>query len=103
MGENGGERWTKSDHARVRTSRLRTRGALSIGFLVVVLACVPSLLFGQANLNDTTPAAPAGRANVTWQADGAGHISAYIPDQPQTFTQPQTMSSAYFKGNPWYD
>jgi hypothetical protein len=30
------------------------------------------------NLNDTTPAAPAGGLNVKWQTDGSGNDSAYI-------------------------
>jgi hypothetical protein len=30
-----------------------------------------------SNFNDTTPAAPAGSANVKWQTDGAGNDSAY--------------------------
>jgi uncharacterized protein YkuJ len=32
-----------------------------------------------SNLNDTTPAAPAGGLNVKWQTDGAGNDSAYVP------------------------
>lgn len=32
-----------------------------------------------SNLNDTTPAAPAGNTNVKWQTDGAGNDSAYVP------------------------
>ena len=31
------------------------------------------------NLNDATPAAPAGGLNVKWQQDGMGNISAYLP------------------------
>ena len=37
------------------------------------------------NFSDSTPAAPAGHTNVTWQADAPGavgtvrHISAYVP------------------------
>ena len=31
------------------------------------------------NLNDTTPAAPSGDTNVTWQEDEFGNISAYVP------------------------
>jgi hypothetical protein len=30
------------------------------------------------NLNDTTPAAPAGSTNVKWQEDISGNVSAYI-------------------------
>lgn len=30
------------------------------------------------NLNATTPAAPAGSTNVSWQRDGSGNVSAYI-------------------------
>ena len=31
------------------------------------------------NLNDTTPAAPAGKINVAWQKDGSGNVSANLP------------------------
>jgi len=31
------------------------------------------------NFNGTTPAAPGGNQNVTWQSDGSGNVSAYIP------------------------
>ncbi len=31
-----------------------------------------------ANLNNTTPAAPGGNVNVTWQKDSSGNVSAYI-------------------------
>lgn len=31
------------------------------------------------NLNNTTPAAPGGNTNVTWQADGSGNVSGYVP------------------------
>lgn len=30
------------------------------------------------NFNNTTPAAPANKVNVTWQVDGSGNISAYV-------------------------
>jgi hypothetical protein len=30
------------------------------------------------NLSNTTPAAPTGSTNVTWQTDGAGNVSAYV-------------------------
>jgi hypothetical protein len=30
------------------------------------------------NFNDTTPAAPGGGVNVTWQVDGSGNASAYV-------------------------
>ena len=30
------------------------------------------------NLNSTTPAAPTGGGNVTWQEDGSGNVSAYV-------------------------
>lgn len=30
------------------------------------------------NLSNTTPAAPAGSTNVSWQTDGAGNVSAYV-------------------------
>lgn len=31
------------------------------------------------NLNDTTPAAPAGGTNVKWQSDASSNVSAYLP------------------------
>lgn len=31
------------------------------------------------NLNDTTPAAPAGSTNVAWQVDISGNVSASLP------------------------
>ena len=34
----------------------------------------------QINLNHTTPAAPAGNSNVTWQADSSNNISGYVPN-----------------------
>lgn len=30
------------------------------------------------NLSNTTPAAPAGGTNITWQTDGQGNVSGYI-------------------------
>lgn len=30
------------------------------------------------NLSSTTPAAPSGSTNITWQKDAAGNVSAYI-------------------------
>lgn len=38
------------------------------------------------NLNGTTPAAPAGSTNVTWQNDVSGNVSAYIGTSPTTLT-----------------
>jgi len=32
-----------------------------------------------ANLNNTTPAAPGGNVNVSWQKDTLGNVSAYVP------------------------
>ena len=34
------------------------------------------------NLSATTPAAPGGNTNVTWQADGQGNISGFVPTAP---------------------
>jgi hypothetical protein len=34
------------------------------------------------NLSNTTPAAPGGSTNVTWQADGSGNVSAYVANPP---------------------
>jgi hypothetical protein len=31
------------------------------------------------NLSNTTPAAPSGATNVTWQVDGSGNVSANVP------------------------
>ena len=31
------------------------------------------------NFNNTTPSAPGGNTNVTWQVDGSGNVSAYVP------------------------
>src|ERR1039458_4675373 len=31
------------------------------------------------NFNGTTPAAPIGDTNVTFQVDGSGNVSAYVP------------------------
>lgn len=31
------------------------------------------------NFNDVSPAAPAGKANVAWQKDGSGNVSAAVP------------------------
>ena len=31
------------------------------------------------NFNGTTPSAPGGDTNVTWQVDGSGNVSAYVP------------------------
>lgn len=36
------------------------------------------------NLNDTTPAAPIGGANVRWQEDASGNTSAYIANRKVT-------------------
>ena len=35
------------------------------------------------NLSSTTPAAPASNTNVTFQTDGSGNISAYVPSSAQ--------------------
>lgn len=32
------------------------------------------------NFSNTTPAAPGGNVNVSWQNDGSGNLSAYIPN-----------------------
>jgi hypothetical protein len=48
---------------------------------------VNGTLVNNPNFNNTTPAAPAGYANVFWVFDGSGNVSAYYatPQQPQTF------------------
>ena len=35
---------------------------------------------GKFELNNTTPAAPAGRTNVQWQSDASGNVSASVAD-----------------------
>ncbi len=35
------------------------------------------------NLNNTTPAAPAGSSNVLWQKDSSGNVSAYVTSAPE--------------------
>lgn len=35
------------------------------------------------NLNNSTPAAPAGSTNVTWQKDTSGNVSAYVTVAPE--------------------
>lgn len=30
------------------------------------------------NFNNTTPVAPSGKSNITWQVDGSGNVSAYV-------------------------
>lgn len=35
------------------------------------------------NLNNSTPAAPAGSTNVTWQKDTSGNVSAYVTAAPE--------------------
>jgi hypothetical protein len=35
------------------------------------------------NLNNTTPVAPAGSTNVTWQKDTSGNVSAYVTVAPE--------------------
>lgn len=39
--------------------------------------------YGQACLSNTTPAAPDGFVNVTWQTDSTGNMSAYVPQGGQ--------------------
>ena len=39
---------------------------------------VNSSVIHNPNFNDTTPAAPAGKTNVSWQVDGSGNVSAYL-------------------------
>ena len=31
------------------------------------------------NFDSTTPSAPAGNTNVTWQKDAIGNLSGYVP------------------------
>lgn len=38
------------------------------------------------NLSSTTPAAPAGNTNVTWQTDASNDISGYVPDSVTPLT-----------------
>lgn len=47
------------------------------------------------NLNDTTPAAPAGGTNVKWQEDVSGNVSAYAPSTAtQTAAEDLTAQAA---------
>ena len=40
----------------------------------------------QINLNHTTPAAPSGNTNVTWQTDASNNISGYVPNSTSPLT-----------------
>lgn len=40
----------------------------------------------QINLNHTTPAAPGGNTNVTWQVDASNNVSAYVPNSTTPLT-----------------
>lgn len=53
---------------------------------------------GHPNLNDDTPAAPAGYVNVTWQVDADGNISAYSQDysEPTATADTNGASAANF-------
>lgn len=46
------------------------------------------------NLSASTPAAPAGNTNVTWQADGEGNISGYVPDATSIELQTNGVDNA---------
>jgi hypothetical protein len=48
------------------------------------------------NLNDTTPAAPAGKVNIKWQADGGSprNVSAYIDPPPSPVAGSETPAGA---------
>ena len=63
-----------------------------------------------SNFNDTVPAAPAGGVNVSWQTDGSGNDSAYVPsgsfpttanvaaaiqEQTYTYTTDTGVANAY--------
>jgi hypothetical protein len=37
----------------------------------------------QINLNNTSPAAPSGNTNITWQIDVSNNVSAYVPNAKQ--------------------
>lgn len=37
-------------------------------------------------LNSTTPAAPSGNSNVTWQSDASNNVSGYVPDSVSPLT-----------------
>jgi hypothetical protein len=39
-----------------------------------------------SNFNNSTPAAPAGFVNVSWQTDGSGNDSAYVPTSATNMT-----------------
>lgn len=38
------------------------------------------------NLSNTTPAAPAGNVNISWQSDSNGNVSAYAPSPSEAIT-----------------
>ena len=40
----------------------------------------------QINLNHTTPAAPGGNTNVTWQTDASNNVSGYVPNSTLPLT-----------------
>jgi hypothetical protein len=48
---------------------------------------------GTANLNGTTPAAPTGNQNVTWQVSG-NNVSAYVPTGAMVLLEEHTASSS---------
>src|ERR1700679_2481403 len=36
--------------------------------------------YGQACLNNNTPAPPSGSVNISWQTDSTGNLSAFVPE-----------------------
>jgi hypothetical protein len=54
------------------------------------------------NLNGTTPAAPSGSINVSFQNDASGNISGYVPDSAviQTAILEPALTGNYNAGSP---
>jgi len=48
-------------------------------------------------LNSSTPAAPSGNTNVTWQFDQYGNISAYVPTPGATITLTDTVTGLNYQ------
>lgn len=66
-----------------------------------ILEPIPSALndyllkYSKTFLSNTTPSAPSGNTNVTFQKDGFGNISAYTPTASGGAPNPGTLNSLY--------
>jgi|SRR5215469_341886 len=59
-----------------------------------------------ANFSNTTPAAPIGNTNITWQSDGSGNISGYLSTPTaawQTYTPTLGSDAGTFSATTWQD